>query len=96
MNLQIGNRVICNRNYQNGVRIGEKGVILDIRVDDFAKVRWDNYYDVRHSCGGMCERGHGWNVPLSYITRDIPDDLGDFIQEANLDILFGGATLYGG
>lgn len=29
---------------------------------DIVGVRWDSYHIGRHSCGGLCEEGHGWNM----------------------------------
>lgn len=76
-----------------GVNVGELGTVLaDYCSKDFVSVRWDMAQQGRHSCGGLCEYGHGWNVSRNTIVHYV-DDLGEF--EANLapgliDDLLGG------
>ena len=61
-----------------GVDINELGTVLyEYKVDDYVSVRWDMYGKKRHTCNGLCEPGHGWNVGVQHITAYV-DDLGDF------------------
>lgn len=66
---RVGDKVRCVSSYGGGVRVGEVGVVVRVRPDRLS-VRWDNYSDDRHSCGGLCEAGHGWNIPNGFVEHE--------------------------
>ena len=87
----VGDRVVCVR-HATFVACGEYGTVCDIKYpfDDYIGVDWDKYdLDLRHTCSGNCEDGHGWYtrpevISLVYENADDSDygllefDLGDF------------------
>lgn len=77
MNFQVGDRVRCIKGYMAGVDIGETGVVVGMN-DGFVLVRWDLYKGHRHNCGGLCESGHGWNLPIDRVEHEVlVADLGE-------------------
>lgn len=77
MKYSAGDRVECILGYQGGVFPGESGTVLWTSGDSVG-VRWDEYRSKRHSCGELCELGHGWNVPASHLKLETLDlDLGE-------------------
>ena len=73
----IGDRVKCVRSYQAGVYPGEYGTVVGIK-QDYLYVGWDSLLETRHSCGGKCEKGHGWNLPSSHVVfAESEVDFGD-------------------
>ena len=77
MKYKAGDRVECILGYQGGVFPGERGTVLWTSGDNVG-VRWDEYRSKRHSCGELCEMGHGWNVPAGHIKLETLDlDLGE-------------------
>ena len=90
MKFQSGDRVIAIKKY-GLVMKGETGTYVHTETD-FPKygVRWDRHDPQKHTCGGNCERGHGFYVPYEVLEFDnVPDfgDLSDANQSAK-DILF--------
>lgn len=63
---QKGDRVKCITQYMQGVKPNDTGIVVGVEWD-FLYVRWDTYSFERHSCGGLCEPGHGWNVPMNCV-----------------------------
>lgn len=63
MTFHVGDRVMCTaKTYQ--INYGDTGVICCEKREEgsgLIRVRWDKLFD-GHSCGGNCEKGHGWNV----------------------------------
>lgn len=53
-------------------------VVSDERPDDWVSIRWDDPINGGHTCDGLCEGGHGWNVPREQIKlaedREINDE----------------------
>ena len=47
------------------------------------KIEWDNKFSDGHSCGGLCQNGHGWNFMYSHI-----GDLIDLYEESTIEIDF--------
>lgn len=90
---KVGDRVECVKKYQIGVSVGELGTVLEM-LDWGVAVRWDKYNGSRHNCKGLCESGHGWNVPYDNISHyENVIDLGDFyqdIQSVSIMDLIGG------
>lgn len=82
--VHVGDRVVCTRPYQGGVEPGEAGIVIGIQYD-LVYIRWDEYSSIRHNCDGLCERGHGWNVPLNRIKPERCDV--DFGELPILDIM---------
>lgn len=80
---QKGDRVKCIKKYMHGARPGDTGIIVSVEYD-FLKVRWDTFSTNRHSCDGLCEPGHGWNVPMNYVALETLDV--DFGELPVLDI----------
>ena len=92
MKYKAGDRVECILGYQGGVFPGERGTVLWTSGDGVG-VRWDEYRSKRHSCGELCEMGHGWWVPYRFLEVVEELDLGDFsksIEYTQLISLFGG------
>lgn len=67
----IGQRVVCVKEYENGVFPGEEGVINQINKDRIG-VLWDNYLGERHDNFGP--NGHCWWVGHSNIKRMIKEE----------------------
>lgn len=80
---QKGDRVKCIRNYMEGAKVGDAGTVVGVEYN-FLKIKWDVYSHVRHSCGGLCETGYGWNVPMGYVEPETLDV--DFGELPVLDI----------
>ena len=69
---------------------GEMGTFLAKDKFGLACVRWDEFYGLRHDCGGLCERGHGWNVLFSEIELCKESDLGELPPSViDMKFLFG-------
>lgn len=68
----------------------EMGTFLAKDRFGLACVRWDEFRGSRHNCGGLCERGHGWNVFFSEIELCEADDLGELpTNDIRMKFLFG-------
>ena len=69
---------------------GEMGTFLAKDRYGLACVRWDEFRCSRHSCGGLCEKGYGWNVFFSEIELCETDDLGELpTNDISMKFLFG-------
>jgi hypothetical protein len=65
-----GDQVIALRDMGSVIHKGDKGIFLSRKrpSSELADIRWDKIDKIhKHSCGGLCENGHGYFVPLSYI-----------------------------
>lgn len=59
-----GDRIRYINSVPNGqVLTGDTGTVCcdQTRGSSIIHVKWDRYVG-GHSCGGLCEHGHGWNV----------------------------------
>lgn len=68
MTFHVGDRVMCTAKkiirLGKNIYYGDTGVICCEKREEgsgLIRVRWDKLFD-GHSCGGNCEKGHGWNV----------------------------------
>lgn len=71
---------------------GDTGVVLRVDEEEIVMVDWQR--DVSgHTCGGMCDSGHGWNVVMSDVSVIHNDFYDDSKLDVNIEIncfLFGG------
>lgn len=91
MEFQPGDRVIAIKKY-GLVMQGEAGTYVHTETAfPHYGVRWDKHDPQKHTCGGNCERGHGYYVPYETLALDNAPDFGDLsetLQSVEL-ILFG-------
>lgn len=72
-----GDRVRCIESYQNGIFIGESGVVIEHDFQGRVGVRVDEYLSRRHGLQGRTDRGHGWWVPERCLEHEEIQDLGE-------------------
>lgn len=59
MEFKVGDKVICVKDYVDKVKVGLKGVIVD--MESSIGVEWEE--DIGgHDCGGYCKSGYGYFV----------------------------------
>lgn len=90
-----GDRVVVIRrdNHFAGPEEGAVGTVLSTRHNNKCNrpfysimdmmIGWDNKFSGGHSCGGLCQNGHGWNFMYSHI-----GDLIDLYEESTVEIDF--------
>lgn len=83
----VGDRVvfIAERDGDDGVRHGQRGVVVDIEAYDSERIGicWDEEDVLYHSCCGNCDEHHGWYVNEDYLAIEPPDDLDSFESDGN-------------
>ena len=84
----VGNRVRYSGRSNPWIENGEIGTIVGWSSDYVARVSWDEFRDCRHSCGGECRPGHGWNVYTNDLEHDDPVDFGEFAAPDSIEELF--------